>query len=122
MVERAKENAARRGVQFEGIVQEISKLRCHFKFLSCGLAFKGDVLMCTDTRPTCGDGTANREQLETWWFLPLSIPLGSKISALRERSIYTPFIAACTLGNTAYEEGDILWGNIEFIHIIHLRG
>jgi hypothetical protein len=25
-------------------------------------------------------------------------------------------IATCTLGNLAYEEGDVLWGNIEFLH------
>ena len=25
-------------------------------------------------------------------------------------------IAACTLGNVAYEEGDMLWGNVEFLH------
>ena len=34
----------------------------------------------------------------------------------RKGRLMRRLIAGGTLGNLAYEEGDMLWGNIEFIH------
>ena len=117
MVDRAKENAARRGVQFEGIVQEISKLDVtsntyHVVWLSRAM------YSCVPTRERRVEMVRRiASSLKSGGFFLCQFHWDPRYQLSGKGRFIRQFIAACTLGNTAYEEGDILWGNIEFVHI-----
>jgi SAM-dependent methyltransferase len=116
LVDRASENAARRGVCIEGLVQEISRLdvpACAF-----------DVVWLSRSMYSCVPGRARRVDmvrriaralkpggLFLCQFLWRAEPLPPGRGGLVRR-----IVAACTLGNLAYEPGDMLWANIEFVH------
>jgi SAM-dependent methyltransferase len=117
MVERAKENAIRRGVKIEGLVQEISKLavpeaafdvvwiskfmysciptrarRVQLVQRVCSALKPGGEFVCQFQNWTGQDNTNKAERLRRW-------------------------IAASPIGNRAYEDGDKLWLNVEFVHV-----
>lgn len=116
MVARAKENAARRGVLMQGLVQEISRLdvpECAY-----------DVVMLSCVAYSCVPGRARRVNMlrrieralkPGGYFIfqyhrDIHLRHSAKLLWLRR------LVAAVMLGNTAYEEGDMLWGNVEFLH------
>ena len=143
LVERAQENAAHRGVTIDGLVQEISFLDVPAgaydvvwlsrELYSCvptrlrrvGMVRKiaaalrpGGLFLCMfrwnpepqphwlqlETRPPNleGQGAITIRDLV--------------INALRMRPDRIILGAICTLGNLAYEAGDSLWQNVEFLH------
>jgi SAM-dependent methyltransferase len=118
MVDKAKENAARRGVNIEGLVQEISKLD-----VQAGVY---DVVWLSRAMYSCVPTRARRVQMvkrithalkpgglficQFQWGTTNQQPTGK--GAFLRRSI-----AKCTLGNLAFEEGDMLWQKIEFVHV-----
>ncbi len=116
MVDRARENATRRGVQIEGLVQEISRLDVP--------AGAYDVVWLSRSMYSCVPTRARRVEMVRriaralkpggfflcqfhWDPRPRSTSMGRLLRRL---------VAVCTLGNLTYEEGDMLWGHIEFIH------
>lgn len=116
MVDRAKENAARRGVQIEGLVQEISQLD-----VSAGIY---DIVWLSRSMYSCVPTRSRRVEMVRrirralkpgglflcqfhWSTGPVPKARGRLIRRL---------IAAFTLGNLAYEPGDMLWLNVEFVH------
>lgn len=116
LVARAKENASRRGVQIEGLVQEISRLDVP------GNTY--DVVWLSREMYSCVPTRMRREamvrriknSLKPGGFFLCQFHFDPR-SRLSKKGIFVRrLIAACSLGNLAYEEGDILWYNIEFVH------
>lgn len=116
MVERARENAAARGVSIDGLVQEISRLDVPegaYDIIWLSRAMYSCV-------PTRGRRVAMVRQIARalrpgglflcqfrWCASPQPPGRGEFVRRV---------VAACTLGNLAYQEGDVLWHNIEFVH------
>jgi SAM-dependent methyltransferase len=119
MVERAKQNTARRGVWFEGLVQEISNLDVPINSY--------DVVWLSRSMYSCVPTRARRVEmvrridrsLKPGGFFLCQFHWDPKYHLTWKGRLVRRLIAACTLGNTAYDEGDILWGNIEFLHIFN---
>jgi SAM-dependent methyltransferase len=116
MVDRARENAARRGVSIEGLVQEISRLDVQ--------AGAYDIVWLSRAMYSSVPTRARRVGMVRRITRALK-PGGFLICQFHRPPVPRPpgrggfvrrVIAACTLGNLAYEEGDMLWGNIEFLH------
>jgi SAM-dependent methyltransferase len=116
MVERAIENAERRGVHIEGLVQEISQLDVP--------AGAYDVVWLSRAMYSCVPTRARRVAMARRIARALR-PGGLFLCQFQWQASPQPqgkggwvrrMVAACTLGNRAYEAGDTLWQNIEFVH------
>jgi SAM-dependent methyltransferase len=116
MVDRARENAAHRGISIEGLVQEISQLEVQ--------ASSYDVVWLSRSMYSCVPTRSRRVQMVRRIARALK-PGGLFLcqfhwrddSRSTGRGIFLRrAIAVCTLGNLAYEDGDMLWQNIEFVH------
>jgi SAM-dependent methyltransferase len=116
MVDRARENAARRGVRVEGLVQEISQLDVQENaydvvwlsraMYSCVPTRVRRVAMVRRIARALKPGGLFLCQFH-WCAAPRPQGKGEMLRRL---------VAVCTLGNGAYEAGDILWLNVEFVH------
>ena len=112
----AQENAARRGLRLQGLVQEISRLEAP--------ANAYDVVWLSSAAYSFVPTRARRVEMVRriaralkpggvflfQFHRDLRLQAPRKIRALRR------LMAVCTLGNLAYQEGDLLWGNVEFLH------
>jgi SAM-dependent methyltransferase len=117
MVERAKENAIQRGVKIEGMVQEISQLDVP------QAAF--DVVWISKFMYSCIPTRARRVQMVQRicsalkpggeFVCQFQIWTGAENRSKAER--LRRLIAASPIGNRAYEDGDKLWLNVEFVHV-----
>ncbi len=116
MVDRARASAARRGVSIQGLVQELSQLDV--------AAGTYDVVWLSRSMYSCVPTRARRvgmvrriaKALKTGGLFLCQcdwradgLPRGKGEWARRA-------FALCTLGNRAYEAGDTLWANVEFVH------
>jgi len=117
MVERAKENAAKRGIEIEGLVQEISNLDVP--------AATYDVVWISRSMYSCVPTRARRvamvkqiaQALKPGGYFLCQFQRGPGKQYSWKVRFLRRVIAAFTLGNRAYEEGDILWLNVEFLHV-----
>lgn len=116
MVDKAKENAARHGISIEGLVQEISQLNVQ--------ANAYEVIWLSRMMYSCVPTRVRRVKMVRQIAQALK-PGGLFLCQFRwragpglqgKRKFIYRIVAACTLGNVAYESGDMLWGNIEFVH------
>lgn len=116
MVERARENAARRGVHMEGLVQEISQLDVP--------AGAYDVVWLSRAMYSCVPTRSRRVEmvrrigraLKPGGLFLCQFQWGGAPRPPGRGGLVRSLVAACTLGNRAYQEGDILWLNVEFVH------
>ena len=116
MVERAKENAIQRGVEIEGLVQEISQLDVP------QAAF--DVVWISKFMYSCIPTRARRVQMVQRIYRALKpggefvcqFQIGSGQDNRSKGERLRRLIAASPIGNRAYEDGDKLWLNVEFVH------
>jgi SAM-dependent methyltransferase len=116
MVERAKENAACRGICIEGLVQEISQLEVP--------ACSYDVIWLSSVAYSFVPTRSRRvnmlrriaQALRPGGFFLFQFHRDTRLHHSQKVQFARRLIAACTMGNLAYEEGDMLWGNVEFIH------
>jgi SAM-dependent methyltransferase len=115
LVDRARENAARRGVRIDGLVQEISQLDVP--------AGAYDVVWMSRVMYSCVPTRARRVEMVRRITRALK-PGGLFLCQFHWRADPRPpgrgelvrrAVAACTL-NRAYEAGDTLWLNVEFVH------
>lgn len=117
MVHRARENAARRGIEIAGLVQEISRLDIPPSSFNL-IWLSREMYSCVPTRARRVDMVKRiAKSLKPGGFFlcqyhRYDLPRISKLGLLLRR-----LIAFCTLGNLGYEEGDTLWYNIEFVHV-----
>jgi SAM-dependent methyltransferase len=116
MVDRARENAARRGVHIDGLVQEMSQLDV--------AADAYDVVWLSRAMYSCVPTRARRVDMVRRIARALK-PGGFFLCQFHWRPSPPPrgtsellrrLLAVCTLGNLTYEAGDSLWLNVEFIH------
>ena len=115
MVDRAREQAARRGVHIEGLVQDICRLD-----VPAG-AF--DVVWLSTSLYSSVPTRARRVEMVRriaqalkpggWFFCQFRWRAGRTSSAA---VLLRRVVAVLTLGNLEYEAGDMLWRNGEFLH------
>ena len=116
MVAKARENAARRGLSIEGLVQEISQLDVP--------AGAYDVIWISREMYSCVPTRRRRvamvqriaRALKPDGLFLCQFHWRAAPRALGKGGVVRRVIAACTLGNLAYEPGDKLWLNVEFVH------
>lgn len=121
MVERAKENATRRGIHLEGLVQEISQLNVPINSYDI-VWLSSAMYSCVPTRQRRIDMVRRiASALKPGGFFMCRFHFDPRQQLTKQGIFARRLIAACTLGNTAYQAGDILWGNIEFIHAFTTR-
>ena len=116
MVARATENATRRGVSMEGLVQEISRLDAPVEAY--------DVIWLSRAMYSCVPTRARRVEMvrriaramKPGAFFLCQFQWNPRSPLTRQGRFLRRLIATGTLGNLGYEEGDKLWYNIEFVH------
>ena len=116
MVGRARENATRRGVNIEGLVQEISQLEVP--------ASAFDIVWLSREMYSCVPTRARRVEmvrritraLKPGGYLICQFRLDPELRRKGKGLFIRRLVAICTLGNLAYEPGDMLWLNVEFVH------
>ncbi|OGP91736.1 MAG: hypothetical protein A2Z19_00980 [Deltaproteobacteria bacterium RBG_16_54_18] len=116
MVEKARENAARHGVQMEGLVQEISKIDVpagayDVAWLSAAM------YSCIPTRKRRMEmlKKINKALIPGGYFI-CQFRWATKDGPAHLWELVRKVVAFLTLGNLWYEKGDTLPNNIEFIH------
>lgn len=115
LVDRARENAVRRGVELGGLVQEISQLDAP--------AGAYDVVWLSREMYSCVPTRARRVAMVRRIARALK-PGGIFLCQFHWRAVPRPRgrgermrrLAAFLAGNRTYERGDILWLNVEFVH------
>jgi len=116
MVEQAQANAARQGLRIAGLVQEISQLDVP--------AGSFDVVWLSAAMYSCVPTRHRRVEMLRRIHRAL-VPGGHFVCQFhwdpgqrrtRFGLLVRRALAALTLGNLAYEPGDLLWGSVEFIH------
>ncbi len=116
MVDRAVENAARRGLRIEGLVQEISQLDVP--------AGAYDLVWLSRAMYSCVPTRARRVEMVRRITRALR-PGGLFLCQFQwhpgprprgRGSFVRRAFAVCTLGNLGCEAGDTLWQNVEFVH------
>ena len=119
MVERAVENAQKRGVQIDGLVQEISKLEVAPNTY--------DVVWISRSMYSCIPTRARRVELVSriadamkpgGYFL-CQFHRGDSNQYSKNGMFLRRLIAALTFGNREIEPGDHLYLNVEFLHEFH---
>lgn len=122
MVDRARENAARHGVQIDGLAQEISQLDVQENAYDVVWLSRG-MYSCVPTR-TRRVAMVRRiaRALKPGGLFLCQFHWCSDPVPRGRGGVVRRAIAACTLGNSSYEEGDILWLNVEFVHEFSSEG
>jgi len=116
MVDRAKKNAARRGVSIEGLVQEISELEVPASTFDIVWLSK-EIYSCVPTRERRVEMLRRiTHALKPGSFLICQFRLDPELRLTGKSILIRRLIAMCTLGNLKYEPGDTLWLNVEFVH------
>lgn len=116
MVERAEDNARRRGLNLTGVVQEIS--RVDFPSESFDLVFLSAAMY--SSVPTRRRRVAMLERIrgvlrpEGYFVCQFSWNPGLSLNPKGE--FLKKVVAGATLGYLGYERGDQLWGSVEFQH------
>jgi SAM-dependent methyltransferase len=116
MVEGAIRNAQLSNIKIRGLVQDISALNV--------LDGIYDVIWLSAAMYSCLPTRRNREQMLRrllralkpggYFACQFHIYPGQPVS--RKTAILQKILALITLGNRSYEHGDVLWGNVEFLH------
>ena len=116
MVDRAKENAFRRGVSIEGLVQEISQLEVPANAFDI-VWLSREIYSCVPTRARRVEMLRRIKcALKPGGFLICQFRMDPEFRLTGKGLLIRRLVALCTLGNLAYEPGDTLWLNIEFVH------
>ena len=116
MVNRTRENAAQREVQVEGLVQEISRLDVP--------ASAYDVAWLSRSMYSCVPTRARRvemvrriaQALKPGGFFLCQFHWDPRQRSTDAGRLLRHLAGILTLGNLAYEEGDMLWRGVEFLH------
>jgi len=121
MVERAGDNARRRGLSLTGVVQEIS--RVGFPSESFDLVFLSAAMY--SSVPTRRRRLAMLERirgvLRPEGYFVCQFSWNPRLSLNPKAEFLKKLVAGATLGFRGYERGDQLWGNVEFQHFFSSR-
>ncbi|MCU0486455.1 MAG: class I SAM-dependent methyltransferase [Anaerolineales bacterium] len=116
MVERAKDNATRRGVELEGIVQEISQLDLPGKLYDVVWMSRAMYSSVPTRKRRVEMVRRIARVLKPGGYFLCQFHWAPQPRYSRAGRLLRRLVALITLGNLAYEEGDILWLKVEFIH------
>jgi SAM-dependent methyltransferase len=116
MVEQAKKNAAQRGLKIEGLVQEISRLDVPAS--AYDVAWLSAAMYSSVPTRQRRVNMLRRicQALRPGGYFLCQFIWGTNGRNSRRRKLAWRTLAVLTLGNLAYEPGDMLWANVEFIH------
>ena len=116
LVERARKHGARHGYRIHALVQEISKLEVPNRTF--------DVVWLSSAMYSCVPTRKRRIRMlkrihaalksDGWFVCGFQRDVGYHLS--RKAEIARKIIAIICFGNLAYEKGDILWQNLEYLH------
>jgi len=117
MIEKAKENAKKRGVHVSGLTMEISELDMPDN--SFDIAWLSAAMYsCVPTRER------RIEMLKRIWkslkpegYFICQFHWDKHIGFSRKVEFARKLFALLSMGNLRYEKGDMLWNNVEFIHV-----
>jgi SAM-dependent methyltransferase len=116
MVDRAKQNAISRGVTLDGLEQEISRLDLPANNYDLVWLSRA-MYSCVPTRERRVEMVRRIAQtLKPGGYFLCQFHWDPQMKYTARSRFVRRLITVCTLGNFAYEEGDILWLNVEFIH------
>ncbi|MCJ7663847.1 MAG: class I SAM-dependent methyltransferase [Desulfobacterales bacterium] len=116
MVEKAKANAARHGVQMEGLVQEISKIDVSAGSYDCAW-LSAAMYSCVPTRGRRIEMLQRiGKALMPGGYFICQFRWDTRGGPAHIWELVRKIVAFLTLGNLWYEKGDTLPNNIEFIH------
>ena len=117
MVESAKENARKQGLEIDGLVQDIGKLELPAESYEL-VWLSAAMYSCVPTRQRRVEMLRRIEKaLAPDGYFVCGFHWGKATSSRSGRERVKRLIAWFTRGNLQYEKGDILLGNREFIHI-----
>jgi SAM-dependent methyltransferase len=117
MVEGAQKNAERRGIKIEGLVQEISHLAVPAETYDV-VWISRSMFSCVPTRERRVEMVRRiARALKPGGYFLCQFHRGSYPQISKKGLWLRRLIAALTLGNTKYEQGDILFLNVEFLHV-----
>lgn len=120
MVRKARRNAARNGVSIEGVVQEISVLDLPPESWDV-VWMSTSMYSCIPTRKRRVEMLKRiRKVLKPGGFLICRFHWDPECISSPKRERVKKLIARLTMGNTAYEKGDLFWNNVEFLHAFSL--
>lgn len=116
MLQKAKENAFKHGVKIEGLVQDIYKLNVPSNSYDivwlCSAMYS-----CVPTRKRRVEMLKRiRNALKPGGYFLCQFHFDSKAGFSPKVEFFLKIFAYISLGNLWYEKGDMLWGNVEFIH------
>jgi SAM-dependent methyltransferase len=116
MLEKAKENAARRGVKIQGLVQDISRLDVpeasyDIVWLSAALY---SYLPTRQRRVEMLKRVV--KALRPGGYVACQFSWDPRLGTARKAAFVRKVFAWLCVGNLWYEKGDALWNNMEFIH------
>lgn len=116
IVEKAKNNAVRCGLRFEGLVQEISKLEVpagSYDLVWLSVA----MYSCVPTRRRRVKMLKRiRRALRPEGHFLCQFHFDTRAGFSRRGELIRRTFAFFTLGNLWYEKGDMLWNDLEFLH------
>lgn len=116
MVEGAIRNAERSHVKIQGLVQEISELDVPAEMYDV-IWLSAAMYSCFPTRlRRLRVLQLARAALKPGGYFACQFHWDPRPGTSRSRARINQFIAWITLGNRSYERGDMLWGNVEFLH------
>lgn len=117
MVERAKQNAQTRGVQLGGLVQEISKLDVPPASFDI-VWISRSMYSCIPTRQRRVEMVQRiAKALKPGGYFVCQFQHGKNVNYSEKGRFLRQAISKLTFGNREYEPGDILFLNVEFLHV-----
>ena len=121
MVEKAKENARKKGVAIDGMVSEITDLRAEPGSFDL-IWFSTAMYSTVSTRKKRVDMIKQMKLLlKSGGVILCQFYFDFKKRSNNRLEVLKKIFSFLTLGNITYEKGDILWGNAEFIHLFLSR-
>ncbi|MFC1857286.1 class I SAM-dependent methyltransferase [Thermodesulfobacteriota bacterium] len=115
-VQKARENARKRGIEISGLVQEISMIDVPAG--SYDIAWlSADMYSCVPTRKRRIKMLKRiNKSLRHKGYFVCQFHWDTRLGFSRKAELARKAFAFLTLGNLWYEKGDMLWSNVEFIH------
>ena len=116
LVNSAKDNARKRGINISGIVQEISELAVPADSYDIVLLFSA-MYSCVPTRIRRINMLKRiAHALKPGGYFVCQFHWDKHIGFSRKVEFARKLFALLSMGNLRYEKGDMLWNNVEFIH------
>ena len=116
MVEKARENALRQGLKIKGLTQEISRLEAPANYYDV-VWLSAAMYSCVPTRKRRIEMLKRiGKALKPRGYFVCQFSWNSRSGSSRKVEVLRRAFGFISLGNMWYEQGDMLSGNVEFLH------